>query len=91
MRGTLKKILVGIAHAWNKGDGTMAIECFEKQAVYEEPPGIQLYKGTRELFEFFGGENDHTIPMKMEWHNMAFNSSAQIGFGEYTFEMNNKI
>ncbi len=50
----------------------------------------QLYKGTIELFEFFGGEKGHEIPMKMEWHNTAFNAAAQIGFGEYTFEMNNK-
>ena len=26
----------------------------------------------------------------MKWHNLAFNEEAQIGFGEYTFEMNSQ-
>lgn len=83
-------VLVKIAHGWNNADATLAIGYFDKDAVYEEPPGNQLYKGTIELFEFFGGEKGHEIPMKMEWHNTAFNAAAQTGFGEYTFEMNNK-
>ena len=26
--------------------------------------------------------------MKMTWHHLAFDEESQVGFGEYTFQMN---
>jgi SnoaL-like domain len=84
------EIATNIAKAWNKGDAGFASQYFDENAVYEEPPRNQLYKGRKQIFEFFGGDAGFEKPMKMEWHNLAFNEEKQIGFGEYTFAMNNQ-
>jgi hypothetical protein len=83
-------ILYGVAQGWNEGNAGMAAYYFADDAVYEEPPKKQLYKGKKEIFKFFGGEKGFDKPMKMEWHNIAFNAEQQTGFGEYTFAMNNQ-
>jgi hypothetical protein len=55
-----------------------------------EPPDKQLYHGRLELYEFFGGDAGTDLPMKMTWHHLGFNEAEQVGFGEYTFQMNNR-
>jgi hypothetical protein len=84
------EIVTGIAKGWNEGNAAFASQYFDDNAVYEEPPKKQLYIGKRKIFEFFGGEGGFDTPMKMQWHNLAFNEENQIGFGEYTFAMNNQ-
>jgi hypothetical protein len=84
------EIATNIAKGWNEGNAAFASQYFDDSAVYEEPPKKQLYKGRKEIFEFFGGDAGFEVPMKMEWHNLAFNEEKQIGFGEYTFAMNNQ-
>jgi len=84
------EVTTNIAKGWNEGNAEFAAQYFSDSAVYEEPPGKQLYKGRKEIFEFFGGDHGFDKPMKMEWHNLAFNEEKQIGFGEYTFSMNNQ-
>ncbi len=84
------EVVTNIAKGWNEGNAAFAAQYFADSAVYEEPPGKQLYKGRKEIFEFFGGESGFDKSMKMEWHNLAFNEKKQIGFGEYTFALNNQ-
>jgi hypothetical protein len=84
------EIATNIAKGWNEGNAAFASQYFDEDAVYEEPPRNQLYKGRKEIFEFFGAETGFERPMRMEWHNLAFNEEKQIGFGEYTFAMNNQ-
>ena len=84
------EVATNIAKGWNEGNAALAAQYFADSSVYEEPPGKQLYKGRKEIFEFFGGEDGFDKPMKMAWHNLAFNEEKQIGFGEYTFAMNNQ-
>lgn len=79
-----------IADGWNEGNARRAADCFSEDSVYIEPPEKQLYHGRAELYEFFGGDDGRDIPMKMTWHHLAFNEEAQIGFGEYTFEMHGR-
>jgi hypothetical protein len=81
-------VLMQIADGWNKGDAKMAADVFAVDAIYEEPPRKQYYEGQVAIFEFFGGEKGFDTPMKMTWHNVAFNEQTQVGFGEYTFAMN---
>jgi hypothetical protein len=85
-----REVVTNIAKGWNEGNAAFASQYFDDNAVYEEPPGKQLYKGRKEIFEFFGGDSGFDTPMKMEWHNIAFNEEEQIGFGEYTFAMNSQ-
>lgn len=82
------EILTQIAKGWNDGNARIAADVFAADAVYEEPPKKQYYRGQAAIFEFFGGEKGFDRPMKMTWHHVAFNQEAQIGFGEYTFAMN---
>jgi hypothetical protein len=83
-------ILKQVAEGWNEGDAKKAAAVFASDAVYQEPPRKQFYKGQSALFEFFGGEKGFDRPMKMKWHSLAFNEETQVGFGEYTFAMNNQ-
>ena len=83
-------IALSISKGWNEGNAKLAAQYFADNAVYEEPPKKQFYKGKENIFEFFGGEKGYNMPMKMKWHNLAFNKESQIGFGEYTFAMNNQ-
>jgi hypothetical protein len=76
-----------VTAGWNEGNARKAADCFSEDAIYVEPPEKQLYHGRPELYEFFGGDNGTDISMKMTWHHLAFDEAAQIGFGEYTFEM----
>ena len=79
-----------IAEGWNEGNARKAADCFREDAVYVEPPDKQLYHGRAELYEFFGGDSGTDLPMHMTWHHLAFNEEGQVGFGEYTFQLNNR-
>jgi hypothetical protein len=93
------QLMQTIADGWNEGNARTpalaggareAADCFSEDAIYVEPPDKQLYRSRAELYEFFGGDNDMDLPMKMTWHHLAFSEEDQIGFGEYTFEMNGR-
>lgn len=79
-----------VSDGWNEGNARKAADCFSMDAIYVEPPDIQLYHGREELYEFFGGDTGTEIPMHMTWHHVAFNEAEQVGFGEYTFEMHGR-
>ena len=42
--------VTNIANGWNEGNAAFAAQYFADSAVYEEPPGKQLYKGRKEIF-----------------------------------------
>jgi ketosteroid isomerase-like protein len=85
-----RTLLETVAAGWNAGDARKAADCFTEDAVYSEPPRKQFYRGREALFEFFGGKEKPDPPMKMTWHHLAFDEAAQVGFGEYTFQMNRR-
>jgi len=79
-----------VAEGWNEGNSRKSADCFAEDAVYSEPPDKQLYIGRKALYDFFGGDRKPEPPMQMTWHYLAFDESQQIGFAEYTFQMNNR-
>jgi hypothetical protein len=85
-----KKLMQTVAEGWNEGNARKAADCYTGDAVYTEPPDKQVYIGRKSLYEFFGGDKQPEPPMKMAWHHLAFDERDQIGFGEYTFQMNNR-
>ena len=85
-----ERLMQTVAAGWNEGNPQKAANCFSENAIYVEPPERQLYHGRAELYEFFGGEAGTDLPMKMTWHHLAFNEEKQVGFGEYTFQLNNR-
>ena len=86
-----EQLLSKVANGWNDGDARSAANCFLKDVVYIEPPAQQLYQGRRELYEFFGGAEGRTNPMKMTWHYLIFDEEKQIGTGEYTFAYKGRL
>ncbi len=84
------KIMQQISDGWNQGNAKKAADCFAEDAIYTEPPDKQVYVGRQSLYEFFGGDKKPEPPMKMQWHHLAFDEETQIGFGEYTFQMNKR-
>ena len=85
-----RRLMNTVAEGWNEGNASKAADCFATDAIYLEPPDRQLYEGREALFEFFGGAHGPEKPMHMVWHHLAFDAQAQVGFGEYTFTMNNR-
>lgn len=85
-----KRILQTVADGWKDGDARRAADCFAEDAIYIEPPDKQVYVGRKALFEFFGGDRQPAPKMSMTWHHLAFDEGEQIGFGEYTFQGNNR-
>jgi ketosteroid isomerase-like protein len=85
-----KDLMRTVAAGWNEGNAKKAADCYTEDALYVEPPDKQVYVGRKALYEFFGGEKKPDPPMKMTWHHLAFDEESQTGFGEYTFQMNNR-
>jgi hypothetical protein len=85
-----RRLMSTVAEGWNEGNARKAAECYTEDAVYTEPPDKQVYVGRKALYEFFGGGKKAEPPMKMVWHHLAFDEEVQLGFGEYTFQMNNR-
>ncbi|HUG10387.1 MAG TPA: nuclear transport factor 2 family protein [Opitutaceae bacterium] len=79
-------LLSEVATGWNANDARRAADAFHEDAIYTEPPDRQVYRGRRELFEFFGGEAGRKDWMRMTWHHISFNETTQTGAGEFTFE-----
>jgi hypothetical protein len=71
-----------LAEAWSRQDTQLALGCFTTDAVYMQPPDLQLYRGRAELEKLFGALRPGTF---MTFHNLAFDAAAQVGFGEFSF------
>lgn len=87
---TFRALLETVAAGWNEGDARKAADCFTEDALYLEPPDKQFYAGRPALYAFFGGSEKPEPPMSLTWHHLAFDEESQVGFGEYTFQMNRR-
>jgi ketosteroid isomerase-like protein len=85
-----RALLGTVAAGWNEGNARKAADCFTEDALYLEPPDRQFYAGRSALYEFFGGATKPEPPMKMTLHHLAFDEASQVGFVEYTFQMNRR-
>jgi SnoaL-like domain len=78
-------VLDSVAAGWNGGRPETAVLCFTETATYLEPPDRQRYQGRVALREFFAASVRPPRPDRMRWHDVAFDSTRQVGFGEYTY------
>ncbi len=78
------RLMEKVARVWIDNDTPMALAYFTEDAVYIEPPGIQLYRGHNQLRLFFA---DLTPGTTMVWHNLWFDEATQKGVGEYSFSL----
>jgi ketosteroid isomerase-like protein len=77
-----KKLIHQLAESWTNQDVNSALECFEADAVYMQPPAEQFYKGQVQLRAYFGAIKEGTI---MKLHNVWFDHEKQLGAVEFTF------
>jgi ketosteroid isomerase-like protein len=71
-----------LARAWSQQDTDSALACFSQDAVYMEPPDIQIYQGHEQLRLYFAALTPGTF---MRFHNLWFDETKQVGAGEYSF------
>jgi hypothetical protein len=77
-----RELLERLGRAWSTQDTELGLSCFTEQAVYMEPPDVQLYVGHDELRPYFAALTPGTF---MRFHAIAFDETAGVGFGEYSF------
>ena len=71
-----------LADAWSNQDTAAALSVFHEDAIYMEPPDVQLYRGHEQLRPYFDALTPGTT---MRFHNLFYNPESGIGGGEYTF------
>jgi hypothetical protein len=71
-----------LGDGWTYQNTDEALSCFTEEAVYMEPPDIQLYRGHTELRSYFAALQPGTF---MQFHNLWFDETRQVGAGEYSF------
>jgi hypothetical protein len=74
-----------IQDGWNENDARKSANCFTEDAIYSSPPS-RGHRGRENLYERFGGAKGSTVPMKIVWHHLVFDSAQQLGMAEYTFQ-----
>ena len=77
-----RELLERLARAWSTQDTELGLSCFTADAVYTEPPDVQLYVGHEELRPYFAALTPGT---SMRFHTIALDEDARRGLGEYTF------
>jgi hypothetical protein len=77
-----RELLERLARAWSTQDTELGLSCFTDDALYSEPPDVQLYRGHVQLRPYFDALTPGT---SMQFHTTAFDEQSQRGFGEYSF------
>jgi ketosteroid isomerase-like protein len=77
-----RELLERLARAWSTQDTELGLSCFHEDAVYMEPPDLQLFLGHDQLRPYFAALTPGTF---MRFEVIAFDETAQVGAGEYTF------
>lgn len=75
-------LLDTLARAWETQDTATAVNLFTVDAIYMQPPDVQLFVGQAQLASYFGALQPGT---SMRWHNVWFDVPTQVGAGEFTF------
>jgi SnoaL-like domain len=71
-----------LANAWIDLDTEAAVACFTADAVYIEPPDIQLFRGREQLRAYFGALREGTT---MALRHVWFAEDSQCGALDFSF------
>ena len=77
-----RRLVERVATGWETGDVDGALAAFAPDAIYMEPPDIQLYVGHDELRRYFAAVSAGTL---MRLAHVSFDEATQTGAAEYTF------
>lgn len=76
-------LLTRVSEGWTRQDTELALSAFADDALYTEPPDLQIYRGAEELRIFF----DRVAPgATMIWQNLWYDPATGFGAGEYSFK-----
>ena len=76
-----------LATAWSEQNTEAAVDCFTPDAIYMEPPDIQIYQGHEQLRPYFAALGAGTY---MRFDYLWFDEERQVGAGEYAFGVTGK-
>jgi hypothetical protein len=81
-RAQFAELMRRVAAAWAAQDTGTAVSCFTPDAIYLQPPDIQLFAGHEQLAAYFGA-----LPpgMHLDLHHTWFDALDQHGCVEFTF------
>lgn len=71
-----------VARSWESQDPALGVELFHEDAIYIEPPDVQLFRGTEQLSAYFGAVSPGTF---LRLHHVWFDEESQTGAAEFTF------
>ena len=77
-----RRLVEQVATGWETGDVERALAAFTPDAIYMEPPDIQLYVGRDQLRPYFAAVPAGTL---MRLAHVSFDVATQTGAAEYTF------
>jgi limonene-1,2-epoxide hydrolase len=79
---SFRELVERLARAWSTQDTELGVACFTHDAVYTEPPDIQLYQGHDQLRPYFAALEPGTF---MRLHTVGFDAVTGRGLAEYSF------
>lgn len=77
-----RRLVEQVATGWETGDIEGALSAFAPDAIYTEPPDVQLYIGHDQLRPYFAAVPPGTL---MRLAHVSFDEATQTGAAEYTF------
>jgi hypothetical protein len=81
-RAGFRALLQRLADAWQTQNTQAGLDCFTADAIYMEPPDLQLVVGHDELRPYFEALEPGTF---MRWQHISFDEASQTGVGEFVF------
>ncbi len=82
-----RNLMGRIATGWSTQNTELALSAFVADAVYMEPPDIQLYHGHEELRLYFDALDEGHY---LHWHLLWFDEESRTGGGEFVFGVEGK-
>lgn len=83
-----RSLLDRLARSWETQDPEAAVALFAPDAIYMQPPDVQLFTGHSQLRSYFGAVEPGTF---MRWHHVWFDARTQVGAGELSFGVTGRV
>jgi len=77
-----RSLVETLAQAWSAQDTELGTGCFAPDAIYMEPPDIQLYLGAEQLRPYVAALTPGTF---LHPHHIWFDEAERVGAIEYSF------
>ena len=80
----IKNVMIKYGHAWEEQDSKLVLECFTKNAIYQESPLAKPHKGHEEIKRFWDDEVvRHTRNISFKLGKCYVSEDSETGFAEW--------